>query len=323
MDEPLLEPATVAAGDDTIATAEECSRDRPAEQGDTRAERESPLCKRLRMALSELAACRDLLQRSSIPFDAATFSCDPADHADVLGEVRQEEAVGDQSEARTGAAEPAVDSQLPVLEAVVEVQAFHEPALPRPDSSGSFEAPVPLTASETAPADAQSSEAPSGVALLGAIAAEIGSLPLAPAGSSAGDLVADIGVASEQALASASREKERLEVELSMAKALLMLNNVNINMDFDQEEAPAGSAAEVVKLKGSKNLIKLLLTLKQKVSLLNQQYLLLRGDMLYMNHEMNVCRHWILQSFRIAMQHQSQEHSTLQTRFERLSKVLT
>jgi hypothetical protein len=133
--------------------------------------------------------------------------------------------------------------------------------------------------------------------------------------SAGGDFTGDAGTA--------SREKERLEEELSMAKALLMLNNVSVNMDFDEEDAPVGSAAEVVKLKGSRHLIQLLLTLKQKVSLLHQQYILLRGDMLYLNHEMNVCRHWILQSFRMAMQHQSQEHSSLQTRFERLSKVLT
>jgi len=117
---------------------------------------------------------------------------------------------------------------------------------------------------------------------------------------------------------------ENLEEELSMAKALLMLNNVTLHMDFNQDEAGAGaaSAAQVVRLKGSRHLIQLLITLKQKVSLLNQQYLLLRGDMLYLSHEMSVCRHWILQSFRAAMQHQFNEHSSLQTRFERLSKVL-
>lgn len=118
------------------------------------------------------------------------------------------------------------------------------------------------------------------------------------------------------------REKERLEVELSMAKALLMLNNVNMSIDLDEDRGASSSAAEVVSLKGSRQLINLLLTLKQKVSLLHQQYLLLRGDLLYMNHEMSVCRHWILQSFRMAMQQQSQEHSSLQSRFERLSKVL-
>lgn len=115
------------------------------------------------------------------------------------------------------------------------------------------------------------------------------------------------------------RERERLEDELSMAKALLMLNNVSLNMDFDNDDH---RETEHVSLKGNRHLIQLLVTLKQKVCLLNQQYLLLRGDMLYLNHEMNACRHWVLQSFRMAMHHQSQEHSSLQTRFERLSKVL-
>merc|ERR1712217_542804 len=101
------------------------------------------------------------------------------------------------------------------------------------------------------------------------------------------------------------------------AKALLMLNNVTLNMDFDKNEAADTTAAQVVNLKGSRHLIQLLITLKQKVSLLNQQYLLLRGDMLYLSHEMSVCRHWVLQSFRLAMQQQLQEHSSLQTRFER------
>merc|ERR1712113_1187911 len=125
----------------------------------------------------------------------------------------------------------------------------------------------------------------------------------------------------EEELNTTKSEHRRLEEELSMAKALLMLNNVTLNMDFDDGEE-AASAAEVVSLKGNRNMIKLLITLQQKVSLLKQQYLLLRGDMLYLNHEMSVCRHWVLQSFRLAMQHQSNEHSSLQTRFERLSKVL-
>ncbi|CAK0832398.1 unnamed protein product [Prorocentrum cordatum] len=116
-----------------------------------------------------------------------------------------------------------------------------------------------------------------------------------------------------------ARERERLEEELSMAKALLMLNNVTLNMDLEHDQV---TAAQVIELKGSRQLIQLLITLKQKVSLLKQQYLLLRGDMLYLNHEMSVCRHWMMQSFRMAMQHQSQENSSLQTRFERLSKVL-
>lgn len=114
------------------------------------------------------------------------------------------------------------------------------------------------------------------------------------------------------------RERE-LEEELSTAKALLMLNNVTLSMDFDSDPLDASPG---VKLRGSPHLIQLLITLNQKVSLLKQQYMLLRGDMLYLSHEMSVCRHWVLQSFRMAMQHQAQEHRSLQTRFERLSKVL-
>merc|ERR1712113_258574 len=96
----------------------------------------------------------------------------------------------------------------------------------------------------------------------------------------------------------------------------------NLNMDFDQDEAGEVPAAQQVRLKGNRKLIQMLISLKQKVSLLNQQNLLLRGDVLYLSHEMNVTRHWVLQSFRMAMQHQSDEHNSLQTRFERLSKVL-
>merc|ERR1711862_453992 len=108
--------------------------------------------------------------------------------------------------------------------------------------------------------------------------------------------------------------------DLSMAKALLMLNNMQLAMDLNEDGETR--APQAVTLKGNRHLVQLLITLKQKVSLLNQQYLLLRGDVLYLSHEMSVCRHWVVQSFRMAMQHQSQEHSSLQTRFERLSKVL-
>merc|ERR1711972_286882 len=180
----------------------------------------------------------------------------------------------------------------------------------------------PASQSEGADGIASTVSIPTGTPMIDSSVAPLIANQVAPAtpfqtGENAGgELAGDTGVSS------VSREKERLEEELSMAKALLMLNNVNINMDFDQEDGPVGTAAEVVNLKGSRHLIQLLLSLKQKVSLLHQQYILLRGDMLYLNHEMNVCRHWILQSFRMAMQHQSQEHSSLQTRFERLSKVL-
>lgn len=113
-------------------------------------------------------------------------------------------------------------------------------------------------------------------------------------------------------------EHERLVEELSMAKALLMLNNVSLSMDLERTSRPTQN----VHLKGNAQLIRLLVTLKQKVSLLYQQYLLLRGDLVYLNHEMNACRQWVLQSFRMAMQRQTQEHHSLQTRFERLSKAL-
>lgn len=284
------------------------------------------------MALRELGACRELLDQNGVPREHSDFSCVPVDHADVLAEHIDEDE-DNTIDDKTGPVEPADDLGLPVRTVV-------EDTLARPPSTGDLE---PLgDADETSPSQVAASEevgsghqhgaastasaayttSAASAAIATGFAADLGmpssSLPVA---SSSGDFTGD-GTAMEQALANASREKERLEVELSMAKALLMLNNVNINMDFDQEDAPAASAAEVVNLKGSRHLIKLLLTLKQKVSLLNQQYLLLRGDMLYMNHEMNVCRHWILQSFRMAVQHQSQEHSSLQTRFERLSKVL-
>mmetsp|Transcript_26769 Transcript_26769/g.63738 ORF Transcript_26769/g.63738 Transcript_26769/m.63738 type:complete len:183 (-) Transcript_26769:53-601(-) len=96
--------------------------------------------------------------------------------------------------------------------------------------------------------------------------------------------------------------QSQLKEELSMAKALLMLNNVSLSMDLD-EGAPEASA-EVVKLRGNPRLIQLLITLRQKVALLNQQYLLLRGDMLYLKHEMDVCKNWVQQSVRSALQSQ-------------------
>eukprot|EP00435_Cladocopium_sp_Y103_P033074 s1344_g8.t1 len=95
-----------------------------------------------------------------------------------------------------------------------------------------------------------------------------------------------------------------LKEELSMAKALLMLSNVSLSMDLESSSAEEVSAPEVVRLKGNPRLIQLLITLRQKVALLNQQYLLLRGDMLYLKHEMNVCKNWVQQSVRTALQSQ-------------------
>lgn len=115
-------------------------------------------------------------------------------------------------------------------------------------------------------------------------------------------------------------DNNRLEGELSMAKALLMLNNVQLTMDLSTEDNQA--PPQPVHLKGNARLIKALVTLRQKVALLNQQYLLLRGDMLYLSHEMTVCKQWVNQSFGMALQSQCQDVSSLQTRFERLSKVL-
>ncbi|CAL1169830.1 unnamed protein product [Cladocopium goreaui] len=95
-----------------------------------------------------------------------------------------------------------------------------------------------------------------------------------------------------------------LKEELSMAKALLMLSNVSLSMDLESSSAEEVSAPEVVRLKGNPRLIQLLITLRQKVALLKQQYLLLRGDMLYLKHEMNVCKNWVQQSVRTALQSQ-------------------
>ena len=99
-------------------------------------------------------------------------------------------------------------------------------------------------------------------------------------------------------------EHSQLKEELSMAKALLMLSNVSLSMDLESPVAEDMSAPEVVRLKGNPRLIQLLITLKQKVALLNQQYLLLRGDMLYLKHEMDVCKNWVQQSVRTALQSQ-------------------
>mmetsp|Transcript_25652 Transcript_25652/g.59772 ORF Transcript_25652/g.59772 Transcript_25652/m.59772 type:complete len:339 (-) Transcript_25652:163-1179(-) len=129
----------------------------------------------------------------------------------------------------------------------------------------------------------------------------------------------------EEATAGAAGTVERLEEELSMAKALLLLNNVKLNVDIDKQSPGASGSAsggEALTLKANLPLVQQLIVLKQKVSLMKQQYLLLRGDMLYLGHEMHICRHWVMQSFRMAMAHQSQEQNSLQTRFERLSKVL-
>jgi len=144
-----------------------------------------------------------------------------------------------------------------------------------------------------------------------------------PGGSSssqAAEAASDAVLAAREQHEKCERDRRKLEEDLSMAKALLMLSNVHLNMDFDRDESGEMPPAQTVSLKGNRKLVQALITLKQKVSLLNQQYLLLRGDMLYLSHEMNVCRHWVLQSFKMAMQHQSQEHSSGSEAFKRSSK---
>lgn len=251
----------------------------------------STLRERLARSLQELSSCRELLRRHEIPYESA-FSGELDDHADVLeapcmtgNKVIQEVGCG------TASFSPAILEEAGVAASLLT--AGVEPAMmSEPTSVSSQEVTGPPAAAEL----------------------------LVPAGTQ--NIQATTGSVAAPVLQVKSREHERLEEELSMAKALLMLNNVTLNMDFDHDEGGDTSAVQVVNLKGSRRLIQLLITLKQKVSLLNQQYLLLRGDMLYLNHEMNVCRHWVLQSFRAAMLHQSSEHSSLQSRFERLSKVL-
>lgn len=94
------------------------------------------------------------------------------------------------------------------------------------------------------------------------------------------------------------REHERLKEELSIAKALLMLNNTTLNMDFDHNESTGN---QVINLRGNSRMMHQFIALKQKVCLLSQQCLVLRGDLLYLQHEMNVCHRWVLQSCSAAM----------------------
>lgn len=259
----------------------------------------SALRERLGRCLQELSTCRALLVAHRVPHEAA-FSARLEDHDDVLGPPA---AVDWDGLARAG------DSDSQAAQAT------------RP---GAADAGETVDVEASAAGSALSAAVQSAAADLGAapgwLARPLVEEVLVPSGHSAE--ASALAPVQATALDAEAREREMLEEELSMAKALLMLNNVSINMDFDQDEGGQASAAQVVNLKGSRHLIQLLITLKQKVSLLKQQYLLLRGDMLYLNHEMNVCRHWVLQSFRAAMQHMSNEHSSLQTRFERLSKVL-
>lgn len=313
---------------------------------------------RLTQALSELAECRRLLAEHQIPHESS-FSSKVEDHADVLAAAvddsegstdaanatpTREELLAENASLRQRLRTSLAPADLPDAVAVAAEQ--QEAASPAPTTGATATAAAvgdqareleevrgllrqreaELTALRRQALALKEQQQQRG----GAQATEASSVRSEEALPCPGEAAASSAhtrVRSEESLpcpggGEHEREKERLEVELSMAKALLMLNNVNMSIDLDEDRGASSSAAEVVSLKGSRQLINLLLTLKQKVSLLHQQYLLLRGDLLYMNHEMSVCRHWILQSFRMAMQQQSQEHSSLQSRFERLSKVL-
>jgi len=259
------------------------------------------LRERLTQSLEELAACRGLVDNQD-GLREFEFSAKLEDHADVLQVPLPIRNFSHQNEASQTTpkvfSEVASQAEQEVKEASMQTDCREVPVADA--ATETSEATEPPSATFPASSSVmQSSE-------------HLASSPVAAASQTA---------AASTAGFAAQEQSEMLEEELSMAKALLMLNNVTLNMDFDQE-GQAASAAEIVTLRGNPRLIQLLITLKQKITLLNRQYLLLRGDMLYLNHEMNVCRHWVLQSFRAAMQHQSSEHSSLQSRFERLSKVL-
>eukprot|EP00397_Hematodinium_sp_SG-2012_P065863 GEMP01096964.1.p1 GENE.GEMP01096964.1~~GEMP01096964.1.p1 ORF type:complete len:143 (+),score=26.83 GEMP01096964.1:135-563(+) len=114
---------------------------------------------------------------------------------------------------------------------------------------------------------------------------------------------------------------DSLEEELNATRALLLLKNVNLSPsrgNADNDTVDIGLSFG----RGHQGLIKALLILQQKVKLLQQQYLLLRGDMVYLNQEMHVGIKWVMSSFKGAMCSQLQEHNSLQVRLERLAKVL-
>jgi len=97
----------------------------------TRAEREAALRERLRMALRELGACRELLDQNGVPREHSDFSCVPVDHADVLAEHIDEDE-DNTIDDKTGPVEPADDLGLPVRTVV-------EDTLARPPSTGDLE----------------------------------------------------------------------------------------------------------------------------------------------------------------------------------------
>lgn len=65
------------------------------------------------------------------------------------------------------------------------------------------------------------------------------------------------------------------------------------------------------------------LELLQRVKLLRQQYLLLRSDVLYLCHEMNLARQWVVKNFRAVMSSRMQERTSQKVRVEKLSQILT
>jgi len=282
---------------------------------------------RLRQALAELGSCREKLSQQcssekqdseaaeatdQVVASAANFSCVLGDHADILGPfvdcnyVAETSIPQPQVQQAEQSESTAPQSEQPERQKDAETQTMKE------------EEPTLKTILEQQRQQHQREEQ------------ELLSQALEPSPGGGASSSSQAAEAASQAVLAAreqhekcERDRRKLEEDLSMAKALLMLSNVHLNMDFDHEASEAQvPPAQPVSLKGNRKLVQALITLKQKVSLLNQQYLLLRGDMLYLSHEMNVCRHWVLQSFKMAMQHQSQEHSSLQTRFERLAKVL-
>mmetsp|Transcript_26556 Transcript_26556/g.57666 ORF Transcript_26556/g.57666 Transcript_26556/m.57666 type:complete len:284 (-) Transcript_26556:79-930(-) len=264
-----------------------------------------PLRQRFTAALAELAACREALNVHGLPLPEpknqecpSSISCNLEDHADVLIDP--------------SLSGPTVSSPLvaaPITEAAAAAAAAAATASSSSSSSAARRCPGPGGTTGTASASASAAAAAAAAAAEAALAA-----------CSAGSAASSSEWEARPTTAAATADKVRLEEELSVAKALLMLNGVQLSMDLNDDallEEPT-----VTQVKGNRKLIQALLTLQQKVSLLNQQYLLLRGDMLYLSNEMNVCRHWVVQSFRAALQSQSQDASNLQTRFERLSKVL-
>lgn len=121
-----------------------------------------------------------------------------------------------------------------------------------------------------------------------------------------------------QAGAALPKSQTELQEELSIVKAVMLMNDVKVKVDLKRD----GEQNKETTLRGDPEMLKALMTLKQKVELMRRVHLLLRGDVLYLAQEMRASRQWMLQSFQAAMEHQMQEHNSLQTRLDRLSKVL-